>query len=116
MKKFMQFSISVLCLTIAALVGFHIGSGKAQAQSGTIVSFASGIEGGGVHYVILSNGDVYRQRTFNQGATGSSACDGAYGLATYCAPPDYIGNFWTGTSPVGLSPASLGTVKSNYRK
>lgn len=116
MKRFMQFSIGTLCLAISAMVGFHLASGSAQAQSpGMVIGFASGVESG-THYVMLSNGDVYRQRTFNHGAAGSSPCDQAYSLNTYCAPPDYIGNFWSGGQPIPTSPSTLGSVKSNYRK
>jgi len=33
MKRFMYFSISILCLSIAALIGFYIGSESVQAQA-----------------------------------------------------------------------------------
>jgi hypothetical protein len=33
MKRFMYFSIAVLCLMVSALIGFHIGSESAQAQA-----------------------------------------------------------------------------------
>ena len=32
MRRFMYFSIAVLCLSIAALIGFYGGSESAQAQ------------------------------------------------------------------------------------
>lgn len=115
MKRVMYVSIAMLCISISALIGFHMGAGDAEAQGGTVVGFASDASDGlATHYVILSNGDVYRQRAFNQGALGSSACDQAYSYPQYCGAPDYIGNFWGG-QPVPTSPSTMGGVKSKFR-
>ena len=46
---------------------------------------------------------------------GGNACDGAYSFATYCAAPDYIGNFWTGGGTVGTSPSTMGGVKELFK-
>ena len=33
MKRFMMFSVSVLCLAVAVLIGFYVGSQRAEAQA-----------------------------------------------------------------------------------
>ena len=33
MKRFMMFSVSVLCLAVAVLIGFHVGSQRVEAQA-----------------------------------------------------------------------------------
>ena len=113
MKRLLMFSLSIFLLTFSAALVFHMDSEPAEAQSGGMIVGFSGDNS--AHYVVLSNGDVYRQRTFNQGAVDGNACDTAYGYATYCGAPDYIGNFWSG-GVVATHNSTMGGVKSLYGK
>ena len=75
MKTVMYLSISILCLLLSALIGMHIGSQSAQAQAPEPISGYRVVLGGGsawdsVHYVTLSNGDVYA-RIHNAGGFGN---------------------------------------------
>jgi hypothetical protein len=104
MKRFMFLSIGVLCLSLAALVGFHIGSRSAIAQTDDFVAgyrvMPYGVGGTGLHFVMLSNGDVYsRHDSASEPWTGSA--------------PRYLGNFWESTVPV--APSTIGGVKAKYR-
>jgi hypothetical protein len=66
MKRVFYFSVSFLCLALAALIGFHIGSRSVEAQS-------TGLSIAGYHYidgykpfdrtVVLNNGDIYADGT-----------------------------------------------------
>jgi len=109
MKHFFYFSISVLCLAIAALIGFHIGSRSVEAQSTDLP-----IEGYSVvqapadspyfhHYVIYSNGDVYR-RTLD--------------VNTDEFTPEhlFVGNFFDGEAPVNASESTWGNIKNQLKK
>jgi hypothetical protein len=100
----MYFSISILCLSIAALIGFHIGSRSAVAQAPEpIAGYSMSVDGDlRIHYVMLSNGDVYGN--YNHGASHSM----------FPGPAQYRGNFWTGTAPVPTSPTTWGGVKGKY--
>lgn len=43
MKRFMMFSISIFCLSLSLLIGFHFGASTAKADfgtSGTVVGFS----------------------------------------------------------------------------
>lgn len=77
-RRFMLVSIGILCLMLAALIGFHIGNGSVRAQApegGPIVGF---VWEGAVHHVILANGDMYSNSANLRG------------------PAEFIGNIWTG--------------------
>lgn len=106
MKRFMFLSIGVLCLAIAALIGFYIGSQRVDAQTpaGTVffVNRDSSTGGGGTSYynAILPNGDVYYN--VDQG-----------GNLNYTAA-QYRGNFWG--SLVSSDKSTWGAVKENYKK
>lgn len=102
MKKLMYLSISMLCLAITMLIGFHIGSQSVKAQAPEAISgYRIYQDGGHVrHFVLLSNGDIYRR----QHPQGSESL----------APLVYLGNFWEG-GPVPTSPQSLGGVKEQYK-
>jgi hypothetical protein len=100
MILFRYLSIGVLCLTLAALIGLHLGSQTAQAQPTEVRYLATDYAGGGDFNVIaiLPNGDVYRR------------------LATTAPweqtdPPNYIGNFWN-SAPTPTSSESWGSIKS----
>lgn len=84
MKRFMFLSIGVLCLAIAALIGFYVGSQRAEAQTPTGTLFFVNINAGWhYYYAILPNGDIY----VNVGASGNPAVvEGA----------SFCGNFWGG--------------------
>jgi len=99
----MYFSIGVLCLSIAALIGFHLGSHAAQAQAqdgvpGYRVTMVNA--GSSFHYVMLANGDVYmRQHDAYRNSWSSDLVS--------------VGNFWS--SPVATSQSTIGGVKAKYR-
>jgi hypothetical protein len=101
MKRFMYFSVGVLCLAIAVLIGFHMGARTAEAQSGSQMwqafMFASGDNA--LHYVMLPDGTIYRQ---NDGESRQNL------------PPTLMGNFWGG-GPIPTAPSTLGGVKAKYR-
>ena len=101
MKRFMLASIGLLCLSLAVLVGFHLGNHAAHAQAprtvvGTFVE--------PFHYVMLENGDVYYRRTA-KGTKPGGTYDSEY------SPVSYIGNYWDGGT-VPVSPDSTGQMKA----
>lgn len=111
MKRFMQFSIGVLCLSIAALIGFHVGNQSAQAQGTEATGFTAWQGGNGsawTFYVLEANGDLWVKQA-NWGA--SATCGGSVLLCE--GPPVYMGNFW-GEQPIQTAPSTLGGVKSKY--
>ena len=87
MQRFMFASIGLLCLSLAVLVGFHVGSRTAHAQaSRTIVSTFPGRS----HYVMLANGDVY----YRSPAKHLNLPGGFHN--SVWSPVGYVGNFWEG--------------------
>jgi len=98
MKRFMFLSIGVLCLAIAVLIGFYVGSQRADAQTpaGTVFFVA-----GGAYQAILPNGDIY-YNYYNENAGG------------LWPAARYRGNFWGGT--VSTDKSTWGTVKGQYNK
>ncbi len=105
MKRFMYLSVAMLCLALTLLIGFHIGTRSVQAQApepitGYVVSQPSTQVS---HYVMLSNGDVYRQ--IHDQSVGA-----VFGTPT----PRFLGNFWGGTVPV--SERTWGSTKDAYKK
>jgi hypothetical protein len=99
MKRFMFLSIGVLCLAIAALIGFYLGSQRAEAQSSSGAVYLASTD---VVVGVLPNGDVYSNV-----------------LVGY--PPDfrypqahYMGNFWQGA--VGAKGSTWSGVKGQYPK
>lgn len=112
MKRFMQFSIGVLCLTIAGLVGFHLGNRSAIAQSaGPLVAFVSADQNN--FYVMDAGGNVWQQNAY---VNGVSRCLGTtFPISTFCTdPPVFVGNFWA-LGPVPTAAGTLGGVKSKYK-
>ncbi|MEJ2720113.1 MAG: hypothetical protein P8181_03095, partial [bacterium] len=77
MKNFLYLSLSVLCLAVSALIGFHIGNTTARAEAPTGV-ITGVIVWEDETYAILDNGDVYRNNVIPR------------------APAMYIGNYWGG--------------------
>jgi hypothetical protein len=75
MKNVFYLSISLLCLSISALIGFYIGSTSVQANApgSSVVGLAFWSDHA---YVLLENGDVYRNNAVPR------------------APAIYIGNYW----------------------
>ena len=102
MKRFMFLSIGVLCLSIAVLIGFYVGSQRADAQTpaGTVF-FVNNTQNYSCYCAILPNGDIY----INVGAYGNPAVSGG---------AMYAGNFWGGQ--VSAGGATWGKVKGNYTK
>ena len=89
MKNLLFLSISMLCLAITALIGFHIGSRNAVAQSKQVIAYQVvrtdfDQKGAVRHYIITASGDVYSR----QGATEAS-------MGWQMAEPQYLGNFFT---------------------
>lgn len=102
MKRFMFFSIGVLCLMLSALIGFHIGGRQARAQGPGVVLVGSG----GDHpiWVMTETGDVYT----------SSPNLGGVGDWFFERPADFVGNFWTGDGAVATQESTIGEIKSKY--
>jgi hypothetical protein len=101
MKRFMMFSVSILCLSIAVLIGFYVGSQRAEAQTPEGTVFFTNSYGGYFYYIaLLPNGDIY----INSGAGGGVAVSGS---ASYC------GNFWSGQ--VSAAESTWGDVKSRKK-
>jgi len=77
MKHLFYLSLAILCLSISALIGFHIGGTSARATpSGQAI--ASHVIWNDEAHVILENGDMYRNSVIPRG------------------PAVYVGNFWGG--------------------
>ena len=96
MKRFFYFSVSFLCLALAALIGFHIGSRSVEAQSAGLS--IAGFTQDDHFYVILSNGDVYSDNLPGSG------------------DPIYRGNFFGDNPPVNASESTWGDVKNQFKK
>jgi len=58
MKRFMQLSIGVLCLSLSALIGFHLGGRSATAETAAPTNFAIAVSGDQV-YVTNQAGEVW---------------------------------------------------------
>lgn len=86
MKRFMFLSIGVLCLAIAVLIGFYVGSqqAKAQAPRAEIVGYA--IDSSNRHYVLLANGDVFIRPAAISSMTHFEPL----------SPATLMGNYWSG--------------------
>jgi len=96
----MQFSIGVLCLAVAALIGFHVGSQTVQAQASdfqTGFHIAQNGAAGLYAYYATNTGDVYVREIPSSGGPWSGGA------------PVYVGNFFSG-QPVSASPSTLGGV------
>ena len=99
MKRFMMFSVSALCLAVAVLIGFHVGSQKAEAQTGmAIIGFSTDLNST-LQFAMLENGDVY-SRAF-------SAAAKEYGPA----PAVFAGNFFEGSGVVATDQSTWGDIK-----
>ena len=87
MKRFFMFSVSVLCLAVAVLIGFYVGSQQVEAQESAIAGFDIHFNARGDYAymtVIMSNGDTYRRRLSTTGTNFNSS----FPL------PQLIGNYW----------------------
>jgi hypothetical protein len=89
-KRFALVSFGVLCLGITALIFNNLMTPKADAEAGkTIVGYVTdGV--GSHHFVITSNGDIYR----NDGINVVRKPNGDVLVADFGSDPTYIGNFW----------------------
>lgn len=103
MKRFLMFSASVLCLALAALIAFYIGSYQveAQGQPDAIYLYQEYAEYHNI-IAILPNGDVY-------GRTGHGwrLSDVSWNNA-----PNFLGNFWDGV--VSTEKHSWSGVKDQF--
>ena len=77
MKKLFYLSLSILCLSVSALIGFHIGSTSVRAKT-PAEAIASHVIWSDEAHVILENGDMYRNSVIPRG------------------PAIFVGNFWGG--------------------
>ena len=93
MKRFMMFSVSILCLSIAVLIGFYIGSQRVEAQAPAETMYFCDASVGYVT-AILPNGDVYYR---------------SYSNGLWTRDLQYLGDFWGGLVPTASS--SWGNVK-----
>ena len=87
-----------VCAGLLLLAGaFALGSRNAGAQSsGSVLGYAVGSNA--LHYVYLSNGDVYVRQAPN---------------LTFTGPAQLVGNYFD--SPTPVEHPSLGQVKARYR-
>jgi hypothetical protein len=105
MKRFMFLSIGVLCLAVAALIGFYIGSHQVIAQTPPqAMGFCATTYGAYCFYMILPNGDTYSREI----------CEVYPNV--YCAtkPVNYMGNYWEGATATNKS--TWGGVKQDFKK
>jgi hypothetical protein len=105
MKRFMFLSIGVLCLAIAVLIGFYVGSQRAEAQSSAVIGFTTYSLGASDYCIaLLPNGDVYVRKILS---------DSTYRV--FSTTPAYsLGNFWDGA--VATDPATWSGVKGQFNK
>ena len=101
MKRFLMFSVSVLCLAIAALIGFHIGSHQVEAQAPPEVQYF--VTPTGEHLTvnitaILPNGDVYSRQIYH---------------GNWYDVIQSPGNFWEGA--VSTDKSSWGDIKGQFK-
>jgi hypothetical protein len=89
MKNLFYLSLSILCLSISALIGFHVGSTTVHATASKTAIASHVIWEDEVH-VILENGDMYRNNVIPRG------------------PAVSVGNFWGGERLRPDQPASQG--------
>ena len=105
MKRFMYFSVSVLCLAFAALIGFYIGSHQVEAQVQDPISGYCVLSDGTYiyHFTMLSNGDTYiRHSTIYWNNP----------IEFLHPEPKYYGNFWEGA--VSTDKSSWGDIKGQF--
>ena len=102
MKRFLMFSVSVLCLALTALIGFYIGSHEVEAQNPPAeFQYEIGGYNGQSHYLMLPNGDVYLR-------TGTTTFGNQ-------SPASYVGNFFEGGA-VSTEQNSWSGVKGQFEK
>jgi hypothetical protein len=77
MKKLFYFSLSILCLSVSALIGFHIGSTSVRATTPS-TEIAGYVIWNEEAHVMLENGDMYRNNVIPRG------------------PAVPVGNYWGG--------------------
>ena len=99
MKRFMYFSIGVLCLAIASLIGFYVGSHRVEAQTpGVVIGYTSMDNLPQNASIMMQNGDVY-WRNIGVAPNGTRYFQGT--------GPSYIGNFWI-SSPMSSESSTWG--------
>jgi hypothetical protein len=90
MKRFMYLSIGVLCLSVAGLIGFHVGTRPAHAQLAREVAGIAVDASGSTVFVLEADGDVW--------ARGVEYLDLIDGYGTYvppCRPPHPLATWVT---------------------
>jgi len=98
MKNAFYLSLTLLCLSLTLLVGFHLGNRSAQAQGmGSVVGIESATGNGGNFWAITDTGDVYH--------------------VDPCCPFNawWIGNVLTGSgAATDTQPSTWGQMKRKY--
>ena len=86
MKKLFYLSLSLLCLSLSALIGFHIGSTASHADTpgNQIAGFVIWSDEA---HVILENGDMYRNSVIPR------------------SRPILVGNYWSDGAPSPKDPS-----------
>lgn len=82
MKRFMQLAIGVLCLSLSAFIGFHVGARTAIAETAKPVECGIAVSGDQV-YVTNETGEVWVR----------SVDDGAYPMK-FNGQPRRLGNIY----------------------
>ncbi len=105
MKRFMYLSVSLLCLALATLIGFHIGQGTAGAQSGSMITGMSAVGqldgSSGVVFVMTASGECFMNRFNNTQGFG------------YIGSLTSLGNFWD-SGPTSVTPSTWSEIKAKF--
>ena len=95
MKRLMQISIMLMCLSITLMVGVHIGQKAANAQGGSVIGGATQPDSNSQIGIYMENGDWYlHDPTANPGSQLTS-----------------MGNIFTGTA---VESSTWGQIKTRY--
>ena len=102
MIRIMYLAITMMCLAVTLLIGFHLGNRAAEAQgTGAVVAIESATGRGGNFWAITDNGDVYH--------------------VDPCCPfgSQWFGNVLTGVqsgADLNVEPTTWGALKDRYNK
>ena len=95
MKRLVQISIMLMCLSITLMVGVHIGQQAATAQGTGVLAAATQPDSNSKINIYMENGDWYRHDpTANPGSQLES-----------------LGNIFTGTA---VNSSTWGQIKTRY--
>ena len=105
MKRFLMFSVSVLCLAVVLLIGIYIGAQVAKAQGpdpSAVQEYRVALYSSNqiFHFVMLPNGNLYARSSENR--------------RPFTSGLNYVGNFWEGA--VSNDKSSWGDIKGQFNK